>query len=460
MELINISEDLKIINKENDLLNTVEKADAINNFINNNEEYLKHNNLIAIYGKWGSGKSCLMKTVENKLDKNKYKTLWFNTWMYEKDKNLPFSLLKYILKDRKLKKILNTGKDVLESMVYSTEINLGPITFNSKEALDHADELDNKNKSFWEEVEEFKKEYRKLSFKGKKLIVFLDDLDRCDSNNIINLISSIKLFLSINENIIFILGIDREAVTLALQNKYNNDFNKADEYLEKIFPINFLITSGILTNDKNIKWISEITNLDLEKSKNVMDFLENVEFTNPRHLKKVFRKYLSIKDYLINNNIDLEDENNIIFIIYIIILALFYEREYIALLTQNKDKYYSNVFFRWNSKNEENIVPFSTNVEICENSYGSNRNTLIFQFIEKFSSYNLKNYNVEAIGEIQGIAISISAWQALFDDCICKRFVEYVYNSEEICKWLINKDHDTYGIKYIDTIIKYCNNII
>ena len=30
-------------------------------------------------------------------------------------------------------------------------------------------------------------------------------------------------------------GIDKKAVTLALQNKYNNDFNKADEYLEKIF---------------------------------------------------------------------------------------------------------------------------------------------------------------------------------------------------------------------------------
>ena len=148
MQIINLSEDLKIIDDNNDLLNTVEKANAINSFINNNDEYLKNNNLIAIYGKWGSGKSCLMKTLENKLDKNKYKTLWFNTWMYEKDKNLPFSLLKYILKDRKLKKVLTTGKDVLESMVYNTEINLGPITIHSKDAIDHADELDNKNKSF------------------------------------------------------------------------------------------------------------------------------------------------------------------------------------------------------------------------------------------------------------------------------------------------------------------------
>jgi len=460
MQIINLSEDLKIIDENNDLLNTVEKANAINSFINNNDEYFKNNNLIAIYGKWGSGKSCLMKTIENKLDKNKYKTLWFNTWMYEKDKNLPFSLLKYILKDRKLKKILTTGKDVLESMVYSTEINLGPITIHSNDAIDYAEELDNKNKSFWEEVEEFKKEYRKLSFKGKRLIVFLDDLDRCDSNNIINLISSIKLFLSINENIIFILGIDREAVTLALQNKYNNDYNKADEYLEKIFPINFLITSGIIANEKTIKWISEITNLDIEKSRKIMDYLEKIEFTNPRHLKKVFRKYLSIKDYLKENNIDLKDENNIIFIIYIIILALFYEREYAGLFVDNKAKYYSNILIRWKTKEHEYLIPYTNNIEVCKDDYGNQKNEFIFKFIEKFSSINVRNFDLEALWQSKKIGISFDAWLLLFDDNICKRFVEYIYNEEKNWEWLNKNDNDTGGMKYINDLIKYCNNIM
>ena len=460
MQIINLSEDLKIIDENNDLLNTVEKTNAINSFINKNEEYLNKNNLIAIYGKWGSGKSCLMKTLENMIDKKKYKTVWFNTWMYEKDKNLPFSLLKFIIKDDISEKVLDTGKGVLESMVYGTEIDLKFIKIHSKDAIDHANELDNKEKSFWEEVEEFKKEYRELSFKGKKLIVFLDDLDRCDSNNIINLISSIKLFLSINENIIFILGIDREAVTLALQNKYNNDYNKADEYLEKIFPINFLITSGIIANEKTIKWISEITNLDIEKSRKIMDYLEKIEFTNPRHLKKVFRKYLSIKDYLKENNIDLKDENNIIFIIYFIILALFYEREYAGLLVDNKAKYYSNILIRWKTKTEEHIIPFTNNFQVYSDSYGNKGNILIFKFLEKFSSIIVRNYSLEALWQSEYIGISIDAWLAIFDDSICKRFVKYIYSEERMLGWLTNKDYDTCGMKHINEIIRFCNNIM
>lgn len=460
MQVNGLVEDLKIIDEENDLINTVEKADAINSFINNNDEYLKKNNLIAIYGKWGSGKSCLMKTLESKLDKEKYITTWFDTWMYEKDRNLPFSLLKYILKDRRYKNVIKIGREMLEGFVNSMEINLGAITFNFKDMMDRVEKYEENNQSFWEEVDNFKKEYKKLTFKGKKLIVFLDDLDRCESDNIINLISSIKLFLSINENIVFILGVDREAIALALQNKYSNDYNKADEYLEKIFPINFIITSGILTNEKNIEWISDVFNLDKEKSRKIIEFLEDVEFTNPRHLKKVFRKFLSIKDYMESKDINLEDEYNVIFIIYFIILALFYEKEYIGLLASDKNKYYSNMSFRWKSQKDEEIVPYSNNVDISKDMYGSSRDAKIFSFIEKFSSVKPNNSVVEAIGQIENVVISFKSWQMLFDDSICKRFVNYVFNNNEICKWLKEKDENTYGVKYTTTLIKECNNII
>lgn len=71
--------------------------------------------------------------------------------------------------------------------------------------------------------------------------------------------------LSINDNIIFIIGIDKKAVTLALQNKYNNDYNKADEYLEKIFPVNFELSNNIQTQNF-LKYISKITDLSIDDS--------------------------------------------------------------------------------------------------------------------------------------------------------------------------------------------------
>ena len=51
---------------------------------------------------------------------------------------------------------------------------------------------------------------------------YLTDYLQEISENIITLISAIKLLLSINKNIIFIIGVDKKAVTLVLENKYNN----------------------------------------------------------------------------------------------------------------------------------------------------------------------------------------------------------------------------------------------
>ena len=47
------------------------------------------------------------------------------------------------------------------------------------------------------------------------------------------------IILEDNQDVIFIFGIDKNAVSLALMNKYNNETNKAERFLDKIFPISF-----------------------------------------------------------------------------------------------------------------------------------------------------------------------------------------------------------------------------
>ena len=62
-------EEIKVLNSGNDMFGTYDKAIAICNFLQleNNKKLLEKNNLIAIYGGWGIGKSCLMKTIESNL---------------------------------------------------------------------------------------------------------------------------------------------------------------------------------------------------------------------------------------------------------------------------------------------------------------------------------------------------------------------------------------------------------
>ena len=100
-------EEINEINEDNDIFGTYQKAKAICEFLelDSNKELLEKNNLLAIYGPWGCGKSCLMKTMCNKLDCEKFDTVWLDTWKYEKDDNLAYSLFKYIGNDRFFKEL-------------------------------------------------------------------------------------------------------------------------------------------------------------------------------------------------------------------------------------------------------------------------------------------------------------------------------------------------------------------
>ena len=208
-------ENAKILTQENDAFNTYNKGKAIEDFLDleENQELLSENNLIAIYGEWGSGKSSLMKTIESSLNKEKFKTIWYDTWKYETDDNIPYSLLKYILKNDNWEKFKEKGEKFLDN-IYNLfkgfnkglEFNLGIVTWKPGETLETIQQDQNKalEQTVWEKFKEFEQVFSHITFNEKKLIVFLDDLDRCESQNIISIISSVKLLLSINKNIILL----------------------------------------------------------------------------------------------------------------------------------------------------------------------------------------------------------------------------------------------------------------
>lgn len=68
-----------------------------------------------------------------------------------------------------------------------------------------------------------------------RLIIFIDDLDRCEESTVVSLLESIKLYLS-TSRCVFVLGLDNNAILKALGNHWSSrseDHNR--EYLEKLF---------------------------------------------------------------------------------------------------------------------------------------------------------------------------------------------------------------------------------
>ncbi|PWQ99189.1 KAP family P-loop NTPase fold protein [Leucothrix pacifica] len=68
-----------------------------------------------------------------------------------------------------------------------------------------------------------------------RLIVFIDDLDRCEEATVVKLLEAIKLYLG-TSRCVFVLGLDNNAILHALGNHWSSrseDYNR--EYLEKLF---------------------------------------------------------------------------------------------------------------------------------------------------------------------------------------------------------------------------------
>lgn len=237
---------------------------------------------IGIFGNWGYGKSSLMllmqKEVDNEIAKQKdagkkWRVLQvrFNGWQYENYESTKYSLIQVLLDS--VESYLSADKDFFEKLDgLLRRINLlkvGVLLFKKyawsqipteiKEHLPSSEELkacidvDNIDK-FRAEFENdrtslFVTSFRKLfesiikDAQFKSVIVYIDDLDRCSGERMIDCIEAIKLFLNV-EHTAFVLGADERMVELAIKEHYPvQDRNKSviyspfSDYLEKLIQI-------------------------------------------------------------------------------------------------------------------------------------------------------------------------------------------------------------------------------
>lgn len=237
---------------------------------------------IGIFGNWGYGKSSLMLLMQKEVDieiakqKNAGKE-WrvlqvrFNGWQYENYESTKYSLIQVLLDS--VESYLSANKDFFEKLDgLLRRINLlkvGVLLFKKyawsqipskiKEQLPSNEELkacidvDNIDKFRAEFVNDrtslFVTSFRKLfgsiikDAQFKSVIVYIDDLDRCSGERMIECIEAIKLFLNVDHTA-FVLGADERMVELAIKEHYPvQDKDKSviyspfSDYLEKLIQI-------------------------------------------------------------------------------------------------------------------------------------------------------------------------------------------------------------------------------
>lgn len=197
---------------------------------------------IAVHGGWGVGKSTLMKLVKHHLDNGikiegkktvPVKTIMFNAWIFERQEPVWTALLETLIQEIGGKKGLSEkSRQVFKSAFLTSYQN----SMDHEAVSKYVDEYPDIVKAMSELPEELGEEISSFinSSKNKysRIVVFVDDLDKCQCYNAIEVLESMKLFLDI-PNLVFVLSLDLEKVHDIIATHSNMDIGTSD-YLDKI----------------------------------------------------------------------------------------------------------------------------------------------------------------------------------------------------------------------------------
>ena len=281
---------------------------TISNIVRNSHPHFT----IGIYGEWGTGKTTLMRAIERNLKdegvsekEQKILNVWLNAWKYEREENLAtMSLMRtvaYAMADHeKFDSLSKTifrgltifGKDLMQQLA---------IKIISKKSNELEEELTNKmdymNKLYRESVyfdglDKIKRQMERIreseDDKEYRVVVFIDDLDRCSPNKALEILESIKLFLDM-DGFTFIIGLSHKTVTRLISHEYNATGVRGEDYIKKIIQIPIKIPQwpeeniiDLIKNKIAANLNEEYTEFLLQNSGMVAKVVEY----NPRQLKR------------------------------------------------------------------------------------------------------------------------------------------------------------------------------
>nr|WP_256444721.1 P-loop NTPase fold protein [Deinococcus sp. GbtcB9] len=237
---------------------------------------------IGVFGDWGSGKSTILKHAEIRLNSLDDGTvcLTFNGWLFEGYEDAKSALMGNILEgiaehlhskktltDKLAEQLrgLLRRVDMLKAAKVAASVTVPLLTGlpfipsilggTSKDDATEATEEGEGNKvdlagilkepaaeSARATIREFRRDFETLLQQAgiSRLVVIIDDLDRCLPSTIIQTLEAIKLFLFAHRTA-FLLGADERLVEYAIRERFpelpNTDFQVGQNYLEKLVQI-------------------------------------------------------------------------------------------------------------------------------------------------------------------------------------------------------------------------------
>ena len=209
---------------------------------------------VGIQGEWGSGKTSLLNSIHYTFEKEQptFKQIWINSWEYSLLSTPEEALLKIV--NRIIDQLLesDTNKKYKQKITASAKrifkgaLRIGAQVALGDEAAKVADELvasgghsiSELRKKLDGLVDEMTKEPNNL----KKIIIYVDDLDRIEPKNAVAILELMKNIFNVR-NCVFILAIDFQVVVKGLEDKFGPETHENEwefrAFFDKIIQLPF-----------------------------------------------------------------------------------------------------------------------------------------------------------------------------------------------------------------------------
>jgi hypothetical protein len=256
---------------------------------------------IGLYGAWGSGKSSLLKAMANALQGPGSETLpvIFDAWRHERADHIIVPLLYRIQVEAKragdtaLTEHLGRA---LRALVFSLNFKVAGFGVDTKAAKENWDaEEISLDDAFAKPYEEMRRLPETLA--GKRIVVLVDDLDRCSPEKVVSLLEAINLVMDI-PGFIFVLALDYDVLVHAVTAKYPHV--SGHEFIEKMIQLPFRVPPLSVESDQFLdalipEWDRRRDEFPEGFAASLSDIAALGLRTNPRQIKRLINSFLVLE---------------------------------------------------------------------------------------------------------------------------------------------------------------------
>ena len=220
-----------------DVLGREEIADRLTSIIRGQEAPF----VISVDGRWGTGKTFLLKRWRQALQNDGFQAIYFNAWEDDFCDDPLLAIIGQLSEHFKAGKLGVIARGLGNIALPILTSRLTGVAFKARDLK--PDNLLSDYRKQRETKEKVSERLAQLATKvrettGQPLVFIIDELDRCRPTFAIELLERVKHIFDV-ENIVFVFGINRAELTKSLQSVYGEI--DADVYLRRFFDMEFIL---------------------------------------------------------------------------------------------------------------------------------------------------------------------------------------------------------------------------